>query len=936
LDFWDYLVAAGLGLLVFFTPFATGGVDVAATNVAEGICFCLALLWLGKTFLGGRVGFPSLARREFRAIALAAGAFLTFLLFQLVPLPPPILKVLSPHSYDLYRNSLPGWPDSLVYSDPSYAHPRLPANGAAMVTVLPTVQEVRSGRAIPFAAVKGAAPSTSDAAPIAASAWRSLSVAPVLTRAALLKCAAYAALFLVVIFYPAGAGDARAERHFRRIVLVIVLAAGAAVAISGLTQQAFSYSRSLWSDFAAGAPGARASGPFANPDHFANYLAMLLPLAAAGALFRIPLDPIQERLSGFQVLCAAIALLIAAAIVISLSRAGWIEIGLGVVVFAWILRSRLHDPREAAADDAAAADQRKAVRGMIGWFLPLGLGLMAIAVVPLILVGPAAREQAGARVDESVSGGVGFWDRIDMWIDSAGIVRDYPVFGSGSDSWPTVFPRYQRPPWTMFFSGEAQNDYVEVAAECGIVGLALLGSLCWVVWRFLKEGAPWVPSRHWPLFAALLPAAAIMGFHETLDFCMQIPANAILFVILIAMALRLVRTHGSLPLRKEPGRALSFAVPAAIGIAAMAGLVGIACQRETVYPNDLRYPASIHGNEASIVAHPASPIPHLWMADRIHNAAGVWLGRELQAAIWLDPTNPAGRDRYVQALLAQGRKDEALREISASVYLAPNLGDHGYLNARIIPWLSRDERAAAEQGLRQAEAAGLAGAVGSLANLYLAEGRPLKAAAVYEKGARREPESARKLEYSLAAAAAYAQGGKRADAEKLLLASINLAPEDPRPYSYLIAAVYGPEHNSAAAMRTVQTAQSNGADPAPLYRALQEAAQTAGDRELAEAALRQAISSDPSFVNWLRLGRFYLDNQNYERAGDSIRRALRLKPDSGEAYYYLAQAEEGEYQYPAADADYQRAIALTPDNAGFKSGREQLLRKIAQESAQRH
>src|SRR5215472_17218056 len=78
LDIWDYLVAAGIGLLVLLTTFASGGVDVWATGRAEALCFSLALLWLGKSFLSarGRGGFPTLARREFRALAIAAGAFL--------------------------------------------------------------------------------------------------------------------------------------------------------------------------------------------------------------------------------------------------------------------------------------------------------------------------------------------------------------------------------------------------------------------------------------------------------------------------------------------------------------------------------------------------------------------------------------------------------------------------------------------------------------------------------------------------------------------------------------------------------------------------------------------------------------------------------------------------------------------------------------------
>ena len=56
------------------------------------------------------------------------------------------------------------------------------------------------------------------------SLWRSLSVAPTLTRAGLLKCLAYGSLFFVVVFYPVGAGARSDERKFRRALVLIVLA----------------------------------------------------------------------------------------------------------------------------------------------------------------------------------------------------------------------------------------------------------------------------------------------------------------------------------------------------------------------------------------------------------------------------------------------------------------------------------------------------------------------------------------------------------------------------------------------------------------------------------------------------------------------------------------------------------------------------------------
>ncbi len=912
MDICDWLITAGIGLLVFFLPVVWGGVEVWAANLAQAVCFALALLWMAKLALTSRTGtgLAPAASGDFRALAPPMLAVLSLLTLQLIPLPPAMLRVVSPHSYELYRESLPGWPSQTVYGDAAYVRPAPKAD--TLMTVLPTVDEVKSGAAIPFAPQPAG---VLKAAPIAAGRWRSISIAPILTRAALLKCAAYAALFLVVVFYRAASGDAHAEHRFRRVLILMVMASGVAAAIIALSQQALFYGGSL---AGAAAGTRRASGTFVNPDHFANYVAMVLPMVAAGALFRVPLDRTEE-FSGFQFLCAAAALVMATAIVLSLSRAGWIEIGLGTLIFAWMLHARRFDR------DAANGHPQRPHRG-IAWILPAAAALIAIAAVSLILVGNSGREDAGARMAQSVYGGVGFRDRIDMWIDSGGIVRDFPLFGSGSDTWPTIFPRYQRPPWTMFFAGEAQNDYVEAAAECGLLGMALLGWLCWTVGRKLYDGAVSIPSRHWPVFAAAIAALIIMAFHETLDFCMQIPANAVMFVLIAGLAMRLVRTYGGAPIRRAGGA--GAAVPAIIAIAA-AGLVGVAYQRETVYPDDLAYPATIRDNETSILEHPASPIPHLWLADRIHRATGVWLTPELRAAIWLDPTNPHPRDRYVQALLSEGKKDEALEQIAISTWSAPELSNHGYLNARLIRWLPAGERAAAERGLRRAMDSGFAGAMDALAQLYFAENRPLDAAALYAAAAGREPDTATRADLTIAAAMACAQAGKRHEAENYLLSAAKLVPGDPRPYNALITAIYGPARNAQAANHIIQVAAENGVGPAQLYSALQDAAQKAGDRQLAEAALRAAVNTDPSYSNWMRLGGYYLAQNQFGPANTAIRRAIAINPDSGEAYFRLAQAEEGAYQYPAARADYDRAIALEPNNAQFKSRSLDLARKIA-------
>jgi tetratricopeptide (TPR) repeat protein len=373
-------------------------------------------------------------------------------------------------------------------------------------------------------------------------------------------------------------------------------------------------------------------------------------------------------------------------------------------------------------------------------------------------------------------------------------------------------------------------------------------------------------------------------------------------------------------------------VPGAVAIIAVVAIVAAARQHETVYPDDLPRATSVREAEVSILSHPSSSIPHLSLTDLVFDSTGAWVSRELEAALWLDPNDPTTRDRYVQALVSEGKEQEALSQISTSVYLSPSLGSHAYLSPRLMPWLSGKERAAVESGLREAVAHGYEGSVASLAQFYSAEGRELAAAQVYEAAMRDVRYDASQLQYRLAAGEAYASARERDKAERLFTAAMKVSPDDPRPYQDLIGLVYVPERSFSSVNKIIESAMNNGINPVPLYLSLDAAAETAGDNKTAEVALRQVVSYEPSYSNLMRLAGFYLQHGEFERALGPTRRAAELNPQSGEAHFYLAQAEEGAYQYSAAKTDYQRAIALAPDNATFKSRSVDLLRKIAADS----
>jgi O-antigen ligase len=115
------------------------------------------------------------------------------------------------------------------------------------------------------------------------------------------------------------------------------------------------------------------------------------------------------------------------------------------------------------------------------------------------------------------------------------LIKDYVVFGSGPGSFYVAFPRY-RPATILNFFNHTHNDYAQFASESGLLGLLIIGSFV-----VLSLGAALVAQwkRRDPLmrgmsFACVMGVTSIL-IHSWVDFNLQIPANAVLFMVLLAL-----------------------------------------------------------------------------------------------------------------------------------------------------------------------------------------------------------------------------------------------------------------------------------------------------------------------------------------------------------------------------------------------------------------
>ena len=126
--------------------------------------------------------------------------------------------------------------------------------------------------------------------------------------------------------------------------------------------------------------------------------------------------------------------------------------------------------------------------------------------------------------------------RDELVRDTITLIKDYPVTGIGLGTYYAVFLGYQGPEFTLFFD-LAHNDYLQFFAELGLIGFIPLAIL---VLYSLTIPLIVLHRRRNKLarglaFGAMM-AMVTMGIHATVDFNLQMPANALLFIVLLSFA----------------------------------------------------------------------------------------------------------------------------------------------------------------------------------------------------------------------------------------------------------------------------------------------------------------------------------------------------------------------------------------------------------------
>ena len=347
--------------------------------------------------------------------------------------------------------------------------------------------------------------------PHAAGAWITLSLDPNASFVFWLKSCAYAVAFFLTLALT------HTRERARLIALVLVLS-GLAQAVYGGLMHLSGTDLEL---FGTKIPhSAQASGGFVNRNHLAGFLEITLALGIG-----LMVGSLREtgRRSWRQFWRDMAALLLS-------SRAPLRLVLVAMVIALVMTRSRMGNTAFFAslliAGGVALALSRHATRSTV-------ILIASLVAIDIFIVGSwFGVEKTIQRIEQTTVGNVE--EREDPTVYALEIARDYPLFGAGPGTFHTAFTRYRGSDIQPFFD-HAHNDYTQFFVETGALGAALAGSLPLMA---LVLAVMALSRRRDPLargfaFAVVMGVSSI-AIHSTVDFNLQIPANAFAFMVLLA------------------------------------------------------------------------------------------------------------------------------------------------------------------------------------------------------------------------------------------------------------------------------------------------------------------------------------------------------------------------------------------------------------------
>ncbi len=274
-------------------------------------------------------------------------------------------------------------------------------------------------------------------------------------------------------------------------------------------------------------------GQFANRNHFA----LLIEMSIGPTLALVYLATTASR----RILCAAALLLMGIALLSANSRGGFLSLLTQCTLLAWIIvrevTARFLGPFSTAA---RSWWRRWLSRGrLMVLHSVLLLFLFTTVFTGLVSVGgerirqrlETVPDELRLHTSETQNSGS---RRLEIWSATMDLIKTHPLLGSGLGVYKTAISGYFRPV-NEWRPEQAHNEYLELVAGAGVVGVVLGLWFLLIVGRELKQRLSEDVFRQ---VVSLGGAVGLVGVavHSLVDFGLHVMANTLVFAVLIALA----------------------------------------------------------------------------------------------------------------------------------------------------------------------------------------------------------------------------------------------------------------------------------------------------------------------------------------------------------------------------------------------------------------
>ncbi len=388
-----------------------------------------------------------------------------------------------------------------------------------------------------------------------------------------------------------------------RFIFVMTLVVLAMIHVSlGVVQYLRGEQFQLFSFIEKADYGMRATGLYVCPNHLAGFLEVVALMALSIVCWSRQHFWVKLAVGYGAVVCAV-------GILLTGSRGGYVSTALGVVVFGVLSFRALRRAH----------------------FHEIWAPIAVAVVIAAIMLGAALLFYSQHYSLQSRLGRVLTEDiRLRIWSLAIDQFRESPVVGTGAGTF-RYLGRVYRPSDMVADPEYVHNDYLQLLAEFGVVGLALglafLGIHLWWGFRasnYLSTERPSsrrrLQSDALALNIGAMAAVSVYAVHSIFDFNLHIPANAILIAFILGIlanpGVAVGRTTG---FDKWLGVGLKLAIPAAGAWIAIGGLPTLPgefyAERARVAFRDERYQDAIKLAGLGIVKDPTNPYLFLYQGQ---------------------------------------------------------------------------------------------------------------------------------------------------------------------------------------------------------------------------------------------------------------------------------------------------------------------------------